>query len=142
MACAVGKVCTYHTDDDSVQYIGSQGETSGKTLTQAVAGMNSLNPIRWNSRILCNATKGSRGAGGSRKTTGQPEGVSGKYRSFSVRSDRFPTLLESGLVVRNFCFSLGRDSEAGEVKHMGRVGETLTRNSSSEGFGCNPDGTL
>ena len=37
--------------------------------TQAVAGINSLNSIHWNPQILCNTTKGTRGTGGSRKTT-------------------------------------------------------------------------
>ena len=46
------------TGDDSVQYIGSQGEARGKRKTQAVAGINSLHSSRWNPRILCNATKG------------------------------------------------------------------------------------
>ena len=45
-----------HSVDDSVQYIGSQGETRGKK-TQAVAGLNSLTSSRWNPWILCNATK-------------------------------------------------------------------------------------
>ena len=45
VARAVGKICT-HTVDDSVQYIGSQGEARGKRKTQAVAGINSLNSSR------------------------------------------------------------------------------------------------
>ena len=62
--------------------------------------LNSLITSRWNPRILCNATKGARA--GSKKTTGQPEEVCGRYRSSSVRPDRFPPLFESGFVVRIF----------------------------------------
>ena len=46
--------------------------------------------------------------GRTRKTTGKPEEACGRYRSSSVHPDRFTPLVESGLEVRIFCFSLGR----------------------------------
>ena len=41
-----------------------------KEKTQAAAGINSLNSIQWNPRILCNTSKGTWGTERAKKTTG------------------------------------------------------------------------
>ena len=73
----------------------------GKKETQAVAGVNSLNSSRWNPRIL-QRNDGGQGDPGRQQDSRRE--VCGKYRSSSVRPDCFPPLL-----VRIFCFSLGRN---------------------------------
>ena len=65
--------------------------TRTQELTQAVAGINSLNSNRWNPRIQSNASKGVWGI--QEEPGRQQEEACGRYRSSSVHPDRFPPFL-------------------------------------------------